>query len=199
MKIIRDSEKAHQYVFASAIILFISSLFMPLVFVFFIQETLYHSKSYWFYEAPTSAYVTFGIGMVWIAIVLFGYLFIKWKFEPRFLKTITMLLLCISIPFFMFGVANYYYVDDEGLHFNYLNTFNQVTTYEWKDLKEVKEIYEKSSSGTVYLKEYAFITKDNKVETLPLSGKIGGNQLRLKAKLTENGVRMTSNYEDMYE
>lgn len=198
MNIIRDSEKAHQYVFVIAIILFISSLFMPLVFVFFIQETLYHSKLHWFYEAPTSAYVTFGIGMVWIAIVLFGYLFVKWKYDPRFSKSITGLLLCISIPFFIFGVDNYHYLNDEGLHFNYLYTLNRVTTYEWKDFKEVKEIYEKSS-GTVYLKEYAFITKGNKVETLPFNIKLKENQNLILTKLAENGVEVTSNYKDMYE
>lgn len=198
MNIVRNSENANIYVFVTAIITFLCSFFMPMVFVFFLQESLYFSKTHWFFEAPTSAYVTFSIGMIWISIILFIYLFVNWKFEPRFLKSFTALLLCLSIPCFMLGVANYRYMDDEGLHINYLKTLNEITTFGWNDLKEVKEVYEKKN-GTIYLKEYTFITKDNKVETLPISGKLGENRNRVLAKLKENGVPLESNYQEINE
>ncbi|CRK82700.1 hypothetical protein BN000_02644 [Neobacillus massiliamazoniensis] len=193
-----NREKRMPIIFVSAIILFISSLFMPFVLVFLIQESVYHSKSYWFFETPTSAYITFMIGMVWIPIVLILHLIIQWKYELRLLKWITIFLICWSIPFFIYGISNYYYFDKKGLHYNHLESINQITTYEWENFKEVKEIYSRNK-GITYLTNYQFLTTDNKVITLPYDIKFKENQNRIIEKLKEHDIRVTSNYMDQYE
>jgi hypothetical protein len=84
------------------------------------------------------------------------------------------------------------------LHYNHLRSINQITTYEWEDLKEVKEIYSKNK-GITYLTNYQFLTTDNKVITLPYDIKFKENQNRIIEKLKEHDIKVTSNYMDQYE
>jgi len=193
-----DSEKITWVLLVSAIILLISSLFMPLVLVFIIQDYLYLSSSKWFYEAPASAYVVFMIGMQWIAFMIMLHIFIQWKFEIKMFKWITMLLMTLSIPCFMFAISNYYYLDDNGIHFNELETYNTITSYHWSDFKEAREVYTKSN-GVTSLDHFELITTDNEVIELPTSSKITGAKHRILEKLNEHGVNVTNNLGDLYE
>lgn len=42
----------------------------------------------------------------------------------------TGILLICSIPFFVLGVSNYYYLDDKGIHMNDLMSLEE-TDYRW--------------------------------------------------------------------
>ncbi|RHW39069.1 hypothetical protein D1B31_14000 [Neobacillus notoginsengisoli] len=185
-------------VFVWAIILFISSLFMPIVFISWIQDLLFYSKSHWFFVAPQSAYVAFMIGMAWIPIVMIVYLIMNYKYELKFLKMFSLLIASLSIPVMIFSATTYYYFDDNGLHYNRLESFNQLETYEWESFKEVKKNYAKRQN-TTYLKEYIFILKDDLEIAIPYEGDIRHNEYRLMDKLNENNVTITDNYMDQYE
>ncbi|MCM3666187.1 hypothetical protein M3204_17345 [Mesobacillus subterraneus] len=192
------TENTARILFVSAIILMFSSFFMPLVLVFFIQDYLYLSNEKWFYVTPPSAYVIFMIGMLWISITLLVHLFIQRKYELKHYKWITILLMSISIPFFMFGISNYYYLDNEGLHFNDEKTFNTIISYDWEDIKEAKEVFIKSNGVTV-MDHYRFITKDGDIIDLPYNSKVGNNKSRIVEKLKEHNVPVTNNMGDLYE
>ena len=193
-----DTEKVTWILLVSAIILLISSLFMPLVLVFIIQDYLYLSSSKWFYEAPASAYVVFMIGIQWIALMIMLHIFIQWRFDFKMFKWITMLLMTLSIPCFMFAISNYYYLDDNGIHFNELDTFNTITSYQWADFKEAREVYSKSN-GVTGLDHFELITTDGEVIELKTSQKMTGAKHRMLEKLNENGVSVTNNLGDLYE
>jgi hypothetical protein len=193
-----NSENASQMILVTAIILIISSLFMPLVFVYFIQDYLYLSDDKWFYVAPPSAYVIFMIGMLWIAVTLFLHLLLKWKFDWKVTKWITLFFMTGCIPFFMFGVSNYYYLDDSGMHFNDHKTFNTINSYYWEDIKEAKEIFVKSNGVTV-ADHLSLLTKAGEVVELPYNTKVQNNKFKILEKLQEYDVPLTNNMGDLYE
>jgi hypothetical protein len=193
-----NSETKRRVIFVSAVIILLSSLFMPFVLVFIIQDYLYLTSEKWFYDTPASAYTLVIIGMVWISIVLLLHLFIQNKFELHYLKWITILLLSVSIPFFMYGVSNYYYLDDKGIHINYMKTFNTITSYEWEDIKSAMEVYKKSNNVSV-LDHYEFETQEGEIITLPANHKVNSARPSIIVKLKESGVEMTSNLADLYE
>lgn len=192
------SENTSYLILVSAIIIIISSLFMPLVFVYFIQDYLYLSADKWFYVTPPSAYILFMIGMLWVAVTLLLHLFLRWKFDWKGLKWVSLLLILGSIPFFLFGVSNYYYLDDEGMHFNDHKTFNTIDSYYWNDIKEANEIFVKSNGVTV-LDHLTLITKSGEVVELPYNTKVQNNKFKIMEKLQENNVPLTNNMGDLYE
>ncbi|WNF24633.1 hypothetical protein [Mesobacillus jeotgali] len=193
-----NSENTSNLILVSAIIIMISSLFMPLVFVYFIQDYLYLSADKWFYVTPPSAYIIFMIGMLWVAVSLLLHLFLKWKFDWKSLKWVSLLLISGSIPFFMFGVSNYYYLDDKGMHFNEHKTFNTIDSYYWDDIKEAKEIFVKSNGATV-LDHLTLINKSGEVIELPYNTKVQNNKFKIMEKLQENNIPLTNNMGDLYE
>ncbi len=192
------SENTSNIILVLAIILIISSLFMPLVFVYFIQDYLYLTKDKWFYVTPPSAYILFMVGMLWLAATLLLYLFVQWKFEWKGFTWLTILLMFGCIPFFMFSISNYYYLNDEGLHFNEAKSFNEIHSYGWKDIKEAKEIFVKTKGVTVS-DHYMFTTSDGNVIELPNSSKVVFNKQRIMEKLEENNIPLTNNMGDLYE
>lgn len=191
-------EESSKIILVTAIIIMISSLFMPLVFVYFIQDYLYLSADKWFYDTPSSAYVIFMMGMLWLAVSLLLHLFLKWKFDWKGIKWISLLLILGSIPFFMFGVSNYYYLDDKGVHFNEHTTFNKISSYHWHDIKEAKEIFVKSNGVTV-LDHLSLVTKSGEVIELPNNPKVQNSKFKIMEKLQENNVPLTNNMGDLYE
>ncbi|MBS8263629.1 hypothetical protein DYI25_04120 [Mesobacillus boroniphilus] len=193
-----NTDNTSNIILVTAIILMISSLFMPLVFVYFIQDYLYLTAEKWFYVAPPSAYIIFMIGMLWIALTLFLYLFIKWKSDWKGFKWATLFVLLGSIPFFMFGVSNYYYLDDQGMHFNDYKTYNTINSYYWEDIKEAKEIFVKSNGVTV-VDHLNLVTKDGEVIELPYNSKVSNNKFKIMEKLQEYNVPLTNNMGDLYE
>ncbi|MEH7884344.1 hypothetical protein V7654_08455 [Bacillus sp. JJ1609] len=197
-KLTFSTESTSKILLVSALILLISSLFMPFVLVFFIQDYLYLSSEKWFYDTPASAYVIFIIGMLWIPIMILIHMFSQWKFELRYFKWITLLLMTLSIPFFMFGISNYYYLDDKGIHFNDVKTFNTITSYEWEDIKNAKEVYTKSNNVTV-MDHYEFETKKSEIINLASNHKVSSYKFRIYEKLEEHGVVITNNLGDLYE
>lgn len=191
-------EESSKIILVTAIIIMISSLFMPLVFVYFIQDYLYLSADKWFYDTPSSGYVIFMMGMLWLAVSLLLHLFLKWKFDWKGIKWISLLLILGSIPFFMFGVSNYYYLDDKGVHFNEHTTFNKISSYHWHDIKEAKEIFVKSNGVTV-LDHLSLVTKSGEVIELPNNPKVQNSKFKIMEKLQENNVPLTNNMGDLYE
>ncbi|MBT2642414.1 hypothetical protein J7I80_09260 [Bacillus sp. ISL-41] len=191
-------EDSSKIILVTAIILIISSLFMPLVFVYYIQDYLYLSADKWFYDTPSSAYVIFMIGMLWIAITLLVHLFLKWKFDWKGVKWFTLFIMLGSIPFFMFGVSNYYYLDNQGIHFNHHKTYKTINSYYWEDLEEAKEIFVKSNGVTV-VDHLNLVTKEGDVIELPYSSKVKNNRFKIMEKLQEYNVPLTNNMGDLYE
>ncbi|WHY84653.1 hypothetical protein QNH39_18625 [Neobacillus novalis] len=182
------------------IILFFSSPITPFLLLGLIQDSIYHDRrSQWFFIAPPSAYIACLIAIIWIPIVLTLHLIIQYKYEFKKMKWVTLFLIFLSIPVLLGGITNYYYFDEKGVHYNSLNTLNEKTN-EWSHLQEVKIVYSKNEATNVIdLNEYQFITDDNKVITVPISGEFKAYENLILAKLKENNVKVTDNFAEQNE
>jgi hypothetical protein len=191
------SENWTHRLYGIIIILFISSLFMPFVFIFWLQDLLYHSKSHWIFLAPSSAYISFFIGVLLIPSALTIHLIIKSKSEQKWIGWLTGLLLVCSIPLFVLGVSNYYYLDDKGIHVNELMSLEE-TDYRWDTMRELKEVWV-LDNGVSRLNEYIMITEDNTEIILSTAFREHHIKIKTYQKLEQHKVKITNNHQDLYE
>jgi hypothetical protein len=191
-----DSEKATYWLYGFIFILFLSSLFMPFVFIFWLQDLLYHSNSHWTFIAPSSAYLSFFIGMLLIPIALTIHLIIRSKTNIRWIGWITGLLFVCSIPFFALGVSTYYYLDNDGIHMNELMSLEEID-YRWETMKELKEVWV-LDNGVSRLDEYILITEDDSEVDLTASFKEHHVKMKTYQTLEEHGIKITSNHQDLW-
>ncbi|RDU36073.1 hypothetical protein DRW41_15930 [Neobacillus piezotolerans] len=193
--IILKNEKSPIMIVVWAIILFVSSSFIPFILVSIIHSSFFKNPNQWLFIAPGQGYVTFMAGMFWISFVLFLYVFIQYKYQMKFIRWIALALFSLSIPLFMFGSAHYYYFDENGLHYNELDSFNQTTVYDWSSFKEVKQVYaNRPTNNARYLDSYQFIMPDNRHIVVPYGSDLRRNEKRILVKLERSQVKVTDNY-----
>jgi hypothetical protein len=195
MKLAKLKKPKQSFFLPTIITLFICSFFLPLFLIFILQDILFFSDEHWFFTAPPSAIYTFFIGLILIPISLTIYR-LTLKFGKKFMKWITLSMILLSLPLFFLSVTNYYYMDDEGIHLNKLMSI-QVTSYNWDDIKEVKEIY-KMSMNEPTLVEYEFIMKNNEMIKIPYRldhRKISDNLINI---IDQYKIKVTSNKDELY-
>jgi hypothetical protein len=192
-----DSEKITYRLYGIIFILFLSSLFMPFVFIFWLQDLLYHSKSHWVFIAPSTAYISFFIGMILIPTTLTIHLILNSKLKQKWIGWMTGLLLICSIPFFALGVSTYYFLEDEGIHVNELMSLEE-RDYRWDTMKELKEVWV-LDNGVSRLNEYIMITEDDTELDVTAAFKEHHIKIKTYQMLEQHGVKITSNHQDLYE
>jgi hypothetical protein len=179
---------------AYTIILYISSAFIPFVIVASFQSMVYYSRSQWFFSTPFSAYISFMFGMLYIAVLLTIYLILRQKWEGTAFKLTIGLLALVSIPVFVLSLTNYYYIDDEGIHYNQLTGF-QEAEYKWEELDAVNVIY-RNHQGTTSYYQYKFELKDGSTVTLPYNDKFAENRRRINAKIEQYQIKLKDNFDN---
>jgi len=179
---------------AYTIILFISSIFVPFVIVASYQSMVYFSRSYWFFSTPFSAYIIFMGGMVFIAVILTIYLIFRQKWEGKKLKWITAFLILASIPAFILSLTNYYYMDDDGIHYNGLTSLEE-KEYQWNEMARIHIVY-KNHQGTIGLFQYKFEMADGSKITLPFDDKLSEHKFRIEEKIKEYEIPVKDNFKN---
>ncbi|CAH2714226.1 hypothetical protein BACCIP111895_01387 [Neobacillus rhizosphaerae] len=182
----------HVKLVAYTIILYISSLFVPFVVVASFQSLVYYSRSQWFFSTPLSAYITFMCGMLFIAVVFTFYLIFRERWEGRALKWITGILLIASIPAFALSLTNYYYLDEEGIHYNALTSLKE-TEYKWDEITKVHVVY-RNHQGTTGLFQYKFEKGDGGKVTLLYNDYLRDHRWKIEDKIKENHIPVKDNY-----
>lgn len=193
-----SSDDGHIKLIAYTIILYISSLFAPLVIVASYQSLIYYSKKQWFFATPFSAYATFGGSMIFIAIVLTIYLIFRDRWSRTILTRATWVLILLTIPAFFLSLTNYYYFDQKGIHYNGLIELQQ-RDYKWSNVTKVHMLY-RNHQGTTGFYQYKFDMNDGKTITIPIDGKILNNyqenKRRIEGAIKENNIPLTDNFKN---
>ncbi|MFK9092833.1 hypothetical protein [Bacillus salipaludis] len=179
---------------AYTIILFISSFFVPFVIVASYQSMVYFSRSYWFFSTPFSAYITFMGGMLFIAVILTVYLILRQRREGIRLKWITGILILSTIPAFILSLTNYYYMDDDGIHYNGLTGLGE-KEYKWDEMTNVHIVY-RNHQGTTGLFQYKFEMTDGSKITLPFNDKLSANKYKVEQKVKEYKITVKDNFKN---
>jgi hypothetical protein len=193
-----SSEESHVKLIAYTIILYISSLFAPLVIVSSYQSMVYYSKEQWFFTTPFSAYITFMIGMLFIAMVLTIYLIFREKWNQKLLNWTTGVLILITFPAFILSLTDYYYLDQKGIHYNGLLELKE-NEYKWTNVSKVHIIY-RNHQGTTGFYQYKFEMKNKKMIAIPVNDKLLNNNLENKRRVEEvirkNNIPVTDNFKN---
>lgn len=188
------SEERQVKLVAYTIILYISSLFVPFVVIASFQSMAYTSKTHWFFSTPFTAYLVFMSGMVFIATVFTFYLIFKQKWKGSVYKWIIASLVLLSIPFFILSMTNYYYLDNRGIHYNFITGF-QEKEFRWENVEILHKVYRNHQGSTSYY-QFQFKMKDGKVITIPFNDKLSENQYRIEEIVKKYDIVMKDNFEN---
>jgi FlaA1/EpsC-like NDP-sugar epimerase len=189
-----DSGEKHVKLAAYTIILYISSLFVPFVVVASYQSMVYYSKAQWYFTTPFSAYLAFMIAMLFIAIVLTVYLIFREKWKSSVIKAVFILMFIISISTFFLSLTNYYYVDENGIHYNGLYNLKQVD-YQWDHVAALHIVY-RNHEGTTSYYQYKFEMKNGSEVTLPFDDKLESNRLRIQQVVDTYKIPVKDNFKN---
>ncbi|WP_433750383.1 hypothetical protein [Falsibacillus pallidus] len=192
------AQESGTFLFAWIVIMLISSLMLPIVLVYFIQDAIHFSKLHWLFKAPPSAYIAFMCGMLMITAGMIVYLIIKVKTDKKPVFLVSLIIILLSSPLFYTSLNTYYYFDQEGLHYRELWSLGQ-SNYKWKDFKQVHAVFDKKPNRGSTLKEYEFVISENKTIVIPVDTAFMENRQRINASLEENKVPLDNNLADFYE
>ncbi|KYG35083.1 hypothetical protein [Alkalihalobacillus trypoxylicola] len=147
-----ESDKLLPYVMSIGVILILTSLIVPMVAILFIQDFLFFSSSHWTFIRPSEAFIGFGLGMVWIAVVLFSLFFsMKWseiKDKDYRWGPLHVLLGCLSIPIFLLSIYHYIYLDEQGVHEISIWSFSEEGIL-WEDIDHTTRLVQEGSQITI--------------------------------------------------
>lgn len=96
----------------------------------------------------------------------------------------TVIIILLTIPLFYLSLTNYYYLDEEGIHYNSLTSLKE-KEYKWDELKKVHVVY-RNHQGTTGLLEYMFEGVDGSIITIPYNDKLAEHKWRVEDKIEEN-------------
>lgn len=190
MTVFGNQRTSAHYVLACIIVCAFSAIVLPFVLVFLLQDIFFHSKEHWFFNAPAMAYIVFGLGFLWILLVLSLYLWLRRWREKRNLRTpawMFMIIVCGCFIFFYLGVNHYYYFSEEGLYYSDLFV-TQGQHYSWTDIHEVHEVLEKSATGVQRFAETVYVTATGKEISIPFNSDYIQNRSKILSKLNEHQI-----------
>lgn len=154
MRILRniDSDTLMPIILPSSIILIISSFFIPVAVIMFIQDMLFFSYDHWAFIRPAEAYIGFGLGMIWVSIVLLSFLFTKMYSEKKDRKyrltALHFLFLILAVPVFVLSVHHYAYLDEYGVHGSSFWSLTE-DKMAWEDVDNVTRLVEENSRTVI--------------------------------------------------
>ncbi|MFB1081558.1 hypothetical protein [Jeotgalibacillus sp. JSM ZJ347] len=147
-----DSDTMMPYISTTAILLILTALFLPGILVMFLQDMLFFSYDHWSFLRPSAAYMGFGAGMIWIAVVLLSFLFTKMYSERK--KTtykfagLHVFMLALALPLFALSIYHYAFLDETGVTGNSFWTFSE-ERIAWDDVEEVTRLVDESNSAVL--------------------------------------------------
>ncbi|WP_096440092.1 hypothetical protein [Alteribacter populi] len=190
-----DPDQLNVILIITTIIMVLCSVILPFVFIVILQDVFFFSRDNWILVAPTSAYYTFGGGMLWASLVMIIYVIVhtiserknkhikhSWLFIPIGL---------LFIPICTLGIMNYYYVDDEGFHINELTSYTE-DEYPWESIAQVQPVGEENGH---YYTHYIFIT-DNGNFTIGFDDKFAQQRGKILRTLEEHGTEILQRIEE---
>lgn len=160
----------HQMLVPIAIILILSSIFIPLFFLAPIQFLLYKPSGEWFFEPPKNAYYSFIGSILLVATMLIvTAIAIHKEKMTKGMKGFIALGYFLSIVIFVLSINQYHYANQSGIFINRFLSFEE-EIYSWGDITSAEEqaIVKNGimSSGSLTLtfaneKTYTFLLNEN--------------------------------------
>jgi hypothetical protein len=176
------------------IISFLSSIFVPFIILYPVQEVLFKPETVWYFEAPFSAYVIFIVAILITSIILLVNVLSdpKTKFMIRmklgiYLTSLITVVLIIGLCLF-----NYEYMNPSGIYKNEFFSLEE-EFIGWNEIIEAKQIFVKKE-GITKDDKYYFTLRDGTVLEMDITSKVKKNKRYIRQFLNENGVTLENVY-----
>lgn len=179
------------------VICFISSFIFPFIFVLIFQDIFFFSRSHWFFKAPFTSYALFFGGMMAMAILLTVDEVVKSKRIDYGKKTGPWLIILSFVAasiFSVFSINNYYFFDDDGLHYNTAFELDQ-KDLNWDKVKIVEQVTTRKNNMEVF-KEHIFITEDGREYIIPYDRDFMEKRHEIINNYEANGAKIVRRFEE---
>ncbi|MUV38116.1 hypothetical protein JNUCC1_01940 [Lentibacillus sp. JNUCC-1] len=186
----KDSSEYVPYFVALAIILAMSSLFMPFFLLPLLQDGLFHSPDYWFFASPTSGYFITGGLFLYAGAVAGVMAYVQYNVEGKKVQK-TIGVLAALLPVLIVGyltVHQYYYFNNQGI---YTSDFLSVeeTAHPWESVSEaVYHMY--NDNGTMRVKSLELAYEDGSSLSFEYNHDISSNRVAIQRILQHYGVEL---------
>ncbi|AOM83001.1 hypothetical protein [Salisediminibacterium beveridgei] len=167
-----DIDDIHKFMIITSIIFLVSALFFPFVFIFIVQDILFHSRDHWYFGTPVTAYLLAGAGMLTfpaVAIIYSLFRMIRSRMVQKsgIISLVLLVMIGAGIPFYILGVNSYFIFDDQGVHKNEATT-TQITSFKWEEVQYfIPEI--DGEAGTASYAAFHFVNQEEKLISIPYS------------------------------
>lgn len=161
-----ESDSLMPFILTTGVLLIMLSFIVPFPAILFIQDLLFFSYDHISFIRPSTAFFGFGLGMIWLALVLFSFLFTKIYCEKKeknySLTGLHLILFLFGFVIFFFSVFNYHYIDEQALHSNPILSISE-KNIAWNDVEHVSREVRDDNAQVL---SYTF--SDNAIEiTIP--------------------------------
>ncbi|PYZ95158.1 hypothetical protein CR194_06490 [Salipaludibacillus keqinensis] len=165
-----DQDDLQKGLIVISIIVTVSAIFLPIIIIYILQDVFYFSRDYWFRTTPTSAYVIFIGGMLMIPVASVLYMIIKYVMDKKNMTIrigwIFVIISLAVIPMSALGVMNYYYLDDNGVHYNHTLQTSE-TSYLWEEIIQIQPYSDEDNNQ--YFSHFTLTTQDGRQVDMPAS------------------------------
>lgn len=172
----------------------LSSIFVPFIILYPIQEILFKPESVWYFEAPFTAYVVFMAAILITSIILL----INVLTEPKTKKINRMKLGITFTSLFTVVIViglclfNYEYMNSEGIYKNKFFSLEEEFT-SWNEIIEAKQTFIKKDGITKDDKFY-FTLHDGTILEMDITGNVKKNKRYIRQYLQKNKVIIENVY-----
>ncbi|TMW70319.1 hypothetical protein [Alteribacter natronophilus] len=184
-----DPDKLNKLLISGVVLALLATFFLPFVLIAFIQDAVYFSPDHWLFLAPASAFYAIGGAFLWLAFLMLAYVAVyhirdrrgkevpyKWAYAAASV---------FALPLIAFGIANYYYIDESGIHYSALTTFSE-TSMPWESIESMQPVGDEED----YIAYYLFTAENGDYYMMPYTQDFSQQRPLIMGALEEHGVKM---------
>ncbi len=183
-----------QIQFGLIIILFLSSLIVPVILLYPIQEILYRPNEFYYFAPYFNAYIIFMVSLFVMALVLLiNYLIIpKTKKRKNIKRGLVSTSLLIALGFIALSFNTYKWIDSRGIHMNPFFSL-KVNFVEWEEIVKVEQV-NLEKSGVTKPDHLVFTFQDGSTIEEPLAGNMVLAKNHIANELKQRGLTIENVY-----
>ncbi len=176
------------------VISFLSSIFVPFIILYPIQEILFKPQSVWYFEAPFSAYVIFMAAILVTAIILLINVLSEPKTKMKNMLKLGITFTSLITVVIVIGLClfNYEYMNSQGIYKNKFFSLEE-EFIGWNEITEAKQIFV-IKDGITKDDKFYFTLQDGTIMEMDITGKVKKNKRNIRQYLKKNKVIIENVY-----
>ncbi|MGG2074845.1 hypothetical protein AB1J28_15985 [Lysinibacillus irui] len=195
MRSISVETNSRQIQLGIIIVLFLSSLIIPVILLFPIQEWFYRPKEVYYFEPYLQAYIIFMAALLFMALaLLINYLIIpETKKGKSIQRGILITSFLIALIFIALSFNHYKVMDSNGIHMNQFFSLKE-DFVAWEEIVKAEQVNVKKD-GATKPERLVFTLKDGSTIEEPTSTKLMLAKNFISFELNQRGLTIENVFE----